>query len=338
MKTKFLTLLFGLITLLSFTVIAQNDSLVLVKGNIIVGDIKKMDRGVITIETAYSKDDFRVKWNGIIKIYTSTSYIITLLDGTRLNGKFESADSGKVNIKTIDGTLHSSKMEEVVDFQTLDKGFWDRASANVDFGLAHTKSQNLTSINVRGTIGYITERWSSSATYNNLYSSQNDVDPVRNTDGAINYNYLLPKDWYIPVTLSFLSNTEQKIDLRTLGKLGIGKYVVHTNYSYWGFTGGASYNKEDYAEATDRESWEGFIGTELNLYDIGDLNLLTKVVAYPSFTESGRWRGDFVFDAKYELPLDFYIRFGLTINYDNRPVAGAPETDYSLQTGFGWEL
>jgi hypothetical protein len=338
MKNRLAIIFCFFLTMLSYNLYAQTDSLILNNGNIIVGDLKRMDRGVATIETGYSKDDFRVKWNGVKKINSSTSYIITLLDGTRLNGKFETADSGKVNIKSNDGSAKTGKMDEVVDFQKLDKGFWDRASANIDFGLAHTKSQNLTSLNVRGNIGYITEKWSSSATYNNLYSSQNDVDPVRNTDGALNYNYLLPKDWYIPVTLSFLSNTEQKIDLRTLGKLGIGKYVIHTNYSYWGFTGGASYNKENYSEAADRESWEGFIGTELNLYDIGDLNLLTKVVAYPSITESGRWRGDFIFDAKYELPLDFYIRFGITVNYDNRPVPGAPETDYSLQTGFGWEL
>ena len=35
---------------------------------------------------------------------------------------------------------------------------------------------------------------------------------------------------------------------------------------------------------------------------------------------------------------DIYIRGGITLNYDNRPVAGAPETDYVLQTAVGWSL
>ncbi len=327
-----------LLTFFSFNVFAQNDSLILKNNNIIVGDLKSMDRGVVTIETGYSKDDFRIEWNGIKKLYTTTSYIITLLDGTRLNGKLEASDSGKVIVKTVEGNPVTCKMEDVVHLQSLDKGFWDRASANIDFGFANTKSHNLTNISLRSNIGYMTENWSSSAMYNKLFSSQDEVEDISSSDGGITFNYLLPKDWYIPVSLSFLSNTEQKIDLRTLGKIGIGNYIIHTNYSYWGFTGGATYNKENYSEAADRESWEGFLGTELNLYDIGDLNLLTKLVAYPSFTESGRWRGDFVFDAKYDLPLDFYIRFGITVYYDNRPVEGAPETDYSLQTGFGWEL
>ena len=42
-------------------------------------------------------------------------------------------------------------------------------------------------------------------------------------------------------------------------------------------------------------------------------------------------------DFKYELPLDFFIKVGLSLNYDNRPADGASEIDYVFQTGFGWE-
>jgi len=52
---------------------------------------------------------------------------------------------------------------------------------------------------------------------------------------------------------------------------------------------------------------------------------------------SGRFRLDFKFDLKYELPLDFYIKTGTTINYDNQPVADAGTLDYVIQTGIGWE-
>jgi hypothetical protein len=171
-----------------------------------------------------------------------------------------------------------------------------------------------------------------------LFSNQDEVDAIRRSDGGITYNYFLPRDYYIPASLTFLSNTEQKIDLRTLGMLGIGNYIVHSNKSYWGIAGGVSYNNEQYTDDAKRVSWEGYLGTELNLYDIGDLSLLTKIVAYPSFTESGRWRIDYNFDTKYELPLDFYVTFGFSLNYDNRPVEGATETDYVVHTGIGWKL
>ena len=69
----------------------------------------------------------------------------------------------------------------------------------------------------------------------------------------------------------------------------------------------------------------------------GILSLLTQIVAYPSFTESGRWRSDFSLDAKYDLPLDFYVKLGYTLNFDNRPAEGSVKTDYVFHTGFGWE-
>ena len=316
---------------------AQKDSLILKNKDVIVGDIKSMDRGVVTIETDYSKDDFRVEYSGINWIKTSTFYIITLTDGTRLNGNLETIGSDKIKILTDEGVEKVIGFEDLVYIKSIDKEFRDRLSASVDFGFGITKSQNLKQISFRGNVGYMAESWSTDVYYNSIYSNQDDVDAIRNTDGGLTFRYLLPKDWYVPVSLTFLSNTEQKIDLRVLGKLGIGNYIVHTNHTYWGFAGGITYNAENYTDAVDRKSWEGYLGTELNLYDIGDLSLLTKLVAYPSFTESGRWRSDFNFDVKYDLPLDFYIKLGLTATYDNRPVEGASDTDYMLQTGFGWK-
>jgi len=71
--------------------------------------------------------------------------------------------------------------------------------------------------------------------------------------------------------------------------------------------------------------------------DAGDLSLVVGVVAYPSFTESGRWRMDADTDLKYDLPFDFYIKLGGSLNFDNRPAEGASQRDYVFQSGFGWE-
>jgi hypothetical protein len=59
------------------------------------------------------------------------------------------------------------------------------------------------------------------------------------------------------------------------------------------------------------------LGSELNIYDLGDVNLVFDLIVYPSITESGRWRSDITFDIKYDLPFDFFIKLGTTLNYDN---------------------
>ena len=86
-------------------------------------------------------------------------------------------------------------------------------------------------------------------------------------------------------------------------------------------TGGVAFTGETYAPVFDpedgasttvpsRRSMEGFIGTELNMYDIGDLNLLTTLVLYLTIisddsVEPVRIRTDFRFDAKYD---DFIVK------------------------------
>ena len=80
----------------------------------------------------------------------------------------------------------------------------------------------------------------------------------------------------------------------------------------------------------------GYFGTEVKFFDIKDLDFFTKAIAYPSFTENGRWRLDLNFHVKYDLPLDFYVKLDCTMNYDNQPAEEASEADYVVQLGLGW--
>jgi hypothetical protein len=61
-------------------------------------------------------------------------------------------------------------------------------------------------------------------------------------------------------------------------------------------------------DTEDRQSWEGYFGTELNLYNVGDVDLYFQIIAYPGITAPDRW-----------------------------PADDASEMDYLFQTGIGWE-
>ncbi len=318
---------------------SQSDSLIFKNGNYIVGEVKSMDRNTLKIETDYSDDDFTIEWDGIREIYTETFFLITLTDGSRYNGHLKSTGPGKIQILTDEGETLEVDLVEIVLLDGVDQGFWSQFYASIDFGLDVTRANNFSQISMRSNAGYIAKRWQLDANYNAYFSRQDEIDDIRRTDGGGTFKYFLPHDWYPLASIDFLSNTEQQLQLRSTGKAGLGKYLIHTNFLYWGFSAGANYNNENFMADSlpDRRSWEGFLGTELNMFNTGDLSLLTNIVAYPSFTESGRWRTDFKFDAKYDLPLDFYIKMGLTVNYDNQPAPGSPETDYVFHTGFGWE-
>ena len=340
MKNLFTLCTFFLIMNVSVLMAAEPDSVIFTNGNYIVGEVKGMDRGVMKMETPFSDSDFAIEWSGIKELYCNTYFLITLTDGRRFNGTIETTGDREIKIIEENGTETVTPHRSIVYLDDVDKGFWSQLYASIDIGLDLTKANNFRQISMRSTMGYRAERWNLDGVYNTLNSRQDETDAIKRTDGSVGFTYFLQKDWYLISSVDFLSNTEQRLELRTTAKAGVGKYIMRTNRKYWGFSAGVNYNNENFSsDDADRNSMEGFIGTEVNLYDIGDLSLLSKLVAYPSFTESKRWRSDFSIDTKYEMPFDddFYIKIGLTFNYDNQPVEGASDSDYIFHTGFGWE-
>lgn len=350
---KFYTLIL-LFFAIQFMCHAQNDTLRLKNNNLIIGDLKSMDKGILTIEPPYSDVDFKINWEDIIEVMAEQRYLITLSNGQRINGTFKSEGEGKIFIDNEDGEDLIVNQDDIVNINSVDSGFWSRLSANVDFGLSLTKANNQKQLNGNLRMSYLEDRWSASLYYNTLITTQDDVEDIERNDGGLGFRYFLPADWNLGANLDFLSNTEQSLDLRVTSKLGVGNFIKRSNSMYWLVTAGLAYTSESYSPvlnpddtfttAPDRNSLEGYIGTELNLYDIGDLNLLTDIVFYPTIVsdesvESGRIRTDFRFDAKYDdfILDDFYIRAGFTLNYDNRPVEEGKEVDYIFTTGFGWE-
>ncbi|MEN8248188.1 MAG: DUF481 domain-containing protein, partial [Bacteroidota bacterium] len=224
------------------------------------------------------------------------------------------------------------------EIRPVKDSFWDKVSANIDLGYNITKANNLRQFNTRAHVAYTTKRWEVKGTYNTVFSNQDSVAATKRTDANLTFVLFLPKDWFIAVANDFLSNDEILLDLRSTSKLGVGNYLVHTNLLYFSVFGGAAFNNEVFTDETPtRQSGEAFAGFEVNMFNTGDLSLLTNLTAYPSLTEDGRVRADFKFDLKYDLPKDFYIKAGTTVNFDNRPVGDADKSDYVIQTGFGWE-
>ncbi len=318
---------------------AQSDSLVLNNGDVMVGEIKSMDKSVVTVKTDYSDSDFKVKWEKVQRIYSNREYLITLADGTRMNAsiKTDTADARRV-ILTGEAIDLRPNIIDIVYIKPVEEDFLSRINASLDVGYNYTRNNNLQQFSIRSNIEYLGKVWSLGGSLDAVRSAQDDAENVRRTNGNIIFRYFLENDWFLLFSEDFLQNDEQKLKLRTASQGGVGKYFVHSNHAYFAMAVGAAWNNERYTdeELTDKNSLEGLVGTQLNMFNMGDLNLLTSLTAYPSITEKGRVRADFKFDLKYDLPFDFYIRLGYSHNFDNQPVEGAVKNDFVFQTSVGW--
>ncbi len=337
-KKRFTLLLFLFMSTLLFS---QNDSIVLSNNNRIVGEIKSLDQSVLTLKTSFSDKDFQIKWYHVKEVYSERLFIVALANGQRLNATIntDKTDKKKVLLKT-DGYILETELKKIFFLDAIGENFFSRITAEFDMGITLTKANNSKQFTSNASLGYIVNKWSLNSTINSVLSSQDGVDDIKRIEGDINYQRFLPKDWYLSTSANFLSNNEQKLQLRTTGKVGGGYYFKNNNSLNFGAGTGLAFNNETYTDPLipNKNSLEVYFRTEFNKYDIGDLSLLTSLFAYPSLTEKGRFRIDFKFDMKYDLPWDFYIKMGVTYNFDNQPAEGATEGDYVFQTSFGWEL
>lgn len=331
----FWLLLFGLFFR---AVSAQNDTIVLKNKNIIVGELKQLSSNVLTVETAYSNKDFLIEYDKVVSLILENRYSIVLSNGVRLYGNVKSAKPNNALI-----TLYNSSMEvplyDIVVLRKIDDGFWNHFKGSFDFGYNLTQTNNSEQFTFSGSLSYISDKWMHQAQYNQLFTSQNDVEDIKRTDWSYDAKMYLKKKWFLNANFSFLSNTSQSLKGRFVPSFGAGNYLIRNNKLYLLVGSGLTYNIEQYEDPTlDKTSTEALFKTQFNMFNFKDIDLYFSAVGYPSLSEKGRFRTDLNFRFKYDLPLDFYFKSEIQVNYDNQPSEGSVKTDYVFSTGFGWQL
>ena len=329
--------------------LSQNDSIVFANNNYIVGEIKDLGLGVLKVETDYSDADFTMNWDQIKYLKSAQIFLINTSGGDRYNGSIETVpgDPSKILIHDLDDGDLTAEMINIVSFKTVDQTFISRLSLLLSAGYTLTKANNNHQLSGRVDLGYLSNTFGF-GTYFNLVRTTQEEDSIKlstkRTEAGANLNFFVYKDWILLVASDLLQSTELGLDLRAVTKGGVGNYLVNNQQMYLMIAGGAAWNYEDYTipdttTTNPLNSAEGFLGIKYNIFDIGDLDLTTSLYGYPSLTQKGRFRTDFIFDIRYEFAFDLSFGVGFTLNYDSKPpVTGASKSDYVLQTTIGWEL
>ena len=328
-----------LLTLLSVVVYGQKDTLTLSNNDVLVGTIEKMDRSILTFSTSYDDSDFKIKWREVKSIISQRQFIISVTDGQRHTSNINSV-AGKekiVEVNMDDGKKEYS-LADIVFIEPIGKSFFSRLTVDIDLGINITKANNFKQLTSNVSATYLAYKWRGKGLYKTVLSRQDGAADINRMDAEIGAEYYLPHDWFVQGKAIFLSNDEQLLQLRSTLQAGAGYYFIRNNTMFFSANGGLAYSTENFTNDTpDRNSTEGYVALGFTKYAIGDLSVGTTAALYPSFSQSGRYRVDFNFDMKYDLPLDFYIRLGLSYNYDNQPVEDAADSDYVFTTSFGWE-
>ncbi|MDX8340954.1 DUF481 domain-containing protein [Draconibacterium sp. IB214405] len=319
---------------------AQTDKIYTSNGDVLVGEIKSMQKGVLVYDTDYADSDFNVDWEEIEGLICTRMLMIYTIDGEKYTGGlgFLPDEPKKLTIQTLDKNI-SVSMDEIVEITSLEQRIIDRVIISIDAGLSLSKANNVRQTSASAKVSYRGIKWNMSATFNNVGTKQDNVDPTKRTDGG----FTLVRDiWGNGMILGgaeFLSNSEQLLDLRSTFRGGLGLYLIRTNHLYMQSGLGLAFTQEKYGgeESTSQGSFEGLGLFDFNAYDIGDLTFQFKLTTYPSISDWGRWRIDMDTSIKYDLPLDFYVKLSYVHNFDSDPLVDVSKNDFVFKSSIGWE-
>ncbi|HYQ59059.1 MAG TPA: DUF481 domain-containing protein [Draconibacterium sp.] len=329
-----------LLLFLSTKIIAQTDKIYTSNGDVLVGEIKSMQRGVLVYDTDYADKEFQIEWKEIEGISCTRMLIIYTESGKKYNGglQYIPAEPKKLTILSLDGNT-SINLNEIVELSTLEQRFIDRIIISIDAGLSVAKANNVRQTSAAAKASYRGIKWNIDAKFNNVGTFQNDVDPTERTEGGVSLIRDVWGNGMIFSGVEFLSNSEQMLDLRSTFRTGMGLYIIRTNHLYMQSGLGLAFSQEKYGgdESTRQGSYEGLGLFDFNAYDLGDLSFQFKLTSYPSFSDWGRWRIDLDTSLKYDLPLDFYVKLSYVHNFDSNPLVDVSKNDYVFKTSIGWE-
>ncbi|MBU2916122.1 DUF481 domain-containing protein [Reichenbachiella agariperforans] len=337
-------ILLGILLFTFFNNHAQ-DILTLNNDDTIVGDVKSFDKGVLIYGTSYSKSNFKIDWKSIKRLQTNDTYIIQVRNGKSISGTISIEDSlatitGNDSITVVVPTI------EVVYLNSISKVFWDRMSLSIDGGYTHSKAANNDQLTLRGTASYLSTKINPDLYFNFVDNAIDANDSVRVRKRRHNYGgnvrVFLTNSWFGITGADFLKSDEMLMELRSTYTLGLGYYPIRNHKMYLNISTGAAINDERYqAEAmTDNTATtEGFVNAELNAFGLKDVSIVSSLNYFPSITDWGRNRLNFNVNVKFDLPKDFYIGMGYTLNYDSDPnIESISTSDYVVQTTVGWSL
>ena len=330
------TILVAVIILIGLSLFAQKtDTIIHINGNVLLGEIKKLDNGIIT----FKMDGMGTIKFELDKVNTFSSvknFQIIVKSGMQYYGTFDTSSvSRMVKINLMNGS-ELVPIESLVELYPIKKNFWLRTSGVFSLGFSYSKGSGIATLTSSGKLDYRNRKSYTVLDWNENTTLQLDSITANKTDLSLNYQRQLVKKWYVGLGAGANSNSELGLDLRTLVGFSAIYYLVLNYHNRLYVSGGTNGNKEwSNGDETPANNIEGVFGVNYHFfkYTNPEININTYITTYPSFTTTGRIRVNYMLDAKVEVINDFHVGINYYYNFDSKPVsANAANNDYGITT------
>jgi hypothetical protein len=318
----------------------KSDIVVLKNGNRLNGEIRKLDRGLLTVKTD-SMSTIEIKWEDVDRIESNYFFTVEDTQGWIYVGSIKAADAPRFLDVIGPVPAHNLNHLAVVGIREFERNLWQRFSGGIELGYTFTKASERTQFNLRSDLNYRAQRNEAYASFDTILSSSKGETDINRQAITFGGNRYFTGKWLLFYQGKVEHNLELELDRRFSLQSGPGYIISKTNRSEFTLGGGFSYTRERYFEEEGVNNAEAVVGITAQFFKLHSpkIDLTVRYILLPNLTTSGRVRSEFDSKLRLEVFRDFYVNFSFYDSYDTKPpLETATGHDYGFITGISWSF
>jgi putative salt-induced outer membrane protein YdiY len=323
----------------------RKDVVVMNNGDRFTGQVKRLQNGLLFVETDYVSGNIGLDWNQVDSVQSTGTFHIVLNNGQRLVGKIEKVSGEKADRKNF--LIHEATGEvrvtsaSIVNIDSKKPTFWRQLQGSMDLGYSFTSGNTQSTLNADTSVTYRTTRWEATSSFDSTFSGQSGASKTNREDLQTTFAKFLNGNSSLLALSDFLHSSQQDLNLRTTLGGGYGRYLKRTTNSDLSWLGGIVYIHESFdttsAQPSD-QNIEAVLGLQYKLvrFNFGEFD--SQVLTFPGLTDAGRLRVTTNNSLTIKLRNKFHLSFTFWDNFDSRPPVTAKRNELGISSGIGWSF
>ncbi|HWO38226.1 MAG TPA: DUF481 domain-containing protein [Candidatus Acidoferrum sp.] len=328
-----------------FAKVSRHDTIIMKNGDRFTGEVKKLEQGILYIETDYFSGSVGVDWQQVEKIESTATYQVILSGGKRLTGTIskieaEAAPNSDFKVHAPGGDVPASSAQ-VVEISSQKQTFWRQLKGSIDFGYNFTSGNNQSSLSTDANAMYAAAKWAAGASYTASYSGQTGGTTTNLLETQLFGERFLNRNSFVLGLSDFLHSSQQDLQLRTTLGGGYGRYLKRTNRNDLRWLFGVDYSQASYQSGMlqpIQKNAELLLGVQYQLFAFDRYTLNSRTLVFPGLSDYGRVRFTTTNTLNVRLSNNFYWDFSFWDNFDSHPPLSAQKNATGLSTGLGWKF
>lgn len=332
--------LFGLLA--SHASAQKTDVVHLSNGNVIVGEVKKLEHGLLEFSVDDISNRLQIQWEHVTRLTSNQQLDVEVGSGDVYFGTLiESSADGELRVQATAGTF-DLELSEVVLIEPIKETFWKRLEGSISAGLSFTKATDLLQFNFGGSARYRRLKSVTDLRLSSIITSKSGEEDKTNSYLQLTHYRFLKNRWFYRGDGGAARNDELGIDFRGSLAGGLGRRVVHTSRAQFLISGLISGNRELTSDGRDTNNLELVIDSSLLAYrrDTPKLDFRSDLTLFYSLTIDDRYRVDFDGRISLEFIKDLFWDISqVYYRFDSDPSKTAESSeDYGIITGLRYKF